>query len=63
MGKHHGLEHIRGDFLHRIHVSMAKQNIVVERGINNLNVKKNGFSPEFNRDILEEPHGRLGCGA
>jgi hypothetical protein len=55
MGKHHGLEHRRGDCLHSIHVATTKQNIVVEWGIDNLNVNKNGFSPEFDGDILEEP--------
>jgi hypothetical protein len=58
MGKHHGLEHGRGDFLHGIHVAMTKQNIIVEWGINNLNVYKDGFAPKFNWDILEEPLGR-----
>jgi hypothetical protein len=54
MGKHHGSEHRRGDDLHSIHVAMTKQDIVVERGIDNLNVNQNGFSPELDGDILEE---------
>jgi hypothetical protein len=58
MGKHHGSEHRRGDCLHSIHVATTKQNIVVEWGIDNLNVNKDGFSPEFDGDILEEPLGR-----
>jgi hypothetical protein len=60
MGKHHGLEHGRGDCLHKIHVAMTKQNIIVEWGINELNVNKDGFSPEFDGEILEEPFGRRG---
>jgi hypothetical protein len=31
---------------------------VIERGIDNLNVDKDGFSPEFNREILKEPFKR-----
>jgi hypothetical protein len=60
MGKHHGSEHRRGDYLHSIHVATTKQNIVVEWGIDNLNVNKDSFSPEFDGDILEEPLGRRG---
>jgi hypothetical protein len=60
MGKHHGSKHIKGECLHRIHVAMTKQNIIVEWGIDNLNVNKDSFSPEFNGDILEEPLGRQG---
>jgi hypothetical protein len=33
---------------------MTKQDIVVEWGIDNLNVNQNGFSPELDEDILEE---------
>jgi hypothetical protein len=55
MGKHHGSEHRRGDFLHSIHVAVTKQNIIFEWGIDNLDVYKDGFSPEFDRDVLEEP--------
>jgi hypothetical protein len=54
MGKHHGSEYRRGDGLHSIHVATTKQDIVVERGIDNLNVNQNGFSPKLDGDILEE---------
>jgi hypothetical protein len=37
---------------------MSNQDVVIERGVNNLNVNKNGFSPEFNGDILKEPFRR-----
>jgi hypothetical protein len=37
---------------------MSKQDVVIEKSVNNLNVNKNGFSPEFNRDILKEPFKR-----
>jgi hypothetical protein len=57
MGKHHGLEHKRGDDLYSIHVATNKQDIVVEWGINNLNVNHNGFVPDLYRDILEESFG------
>jgi hypothetical protein len=58
MGEHHGSKYRRGNCLHSIHVATTEQDIVIEWGIDNLNVNKNGFSPEFNRDILEEPFGR-----
>jgi hypothetical protein len=54
MGKHHGSENRRGDDFHSVHIATTKQDIVVERGIDNLNVNQNGFSPELNRNILEE---------
>jgi hypothetical protein len=60
MGKHHGSEHKRGHCLHSMHVAMTKQNIVGEWGIDNLNVNKDSFSPEFDGDILEEPLERQG---
>jgi hypothetical protein len=37
---------------------MSKQDVVIEQSVNNLNVNKNGFSPEFNEDILKEPFRR-----
>jgi hypothetical protein len=58
MGEHHGSKHRRGNCLHNIHVATTEQDIVIEWGIDNLNVNKNGFTPEFNGNILEEPFGR-----
>jgi len=55
MGEHHGSKDERGNCLHRIHVGTTEQDIVIKWGINNLNVNKNGFFPEFNGDIFEEP--------
>jgi hypothetical protein len=54
MGKNHGSEHRIGDDLHSIYVATTKQDIVVKRGIDNLNVNKNSFSLEIDREILEE---------
>jgi hypothetical protein len=60
MGKNHGSKHRRGDCFHRIHVAMMKKNIIFEWSIYNINVNKDGFAPEFNGDILEEPLRRRG---
>jgi hypothetical protein len=45
----------RGYCLHSIHVEMSKQDIVIEQGVNNVHVYEDGFPPEFNGDILEDP--------
>jgi hypothetical protein len=58
MGEHHGSKHRRGDCLHSVHVATTEQDVVIEQGINNLNVNKDGFSPKFNEDILKEPFRR-----
>jgi hypothetical protein len=58
VGEHHRSKHRRGHNLHSIHVATSKQDVVIEQGIDNLNVNKNGFSPEFNGDILKEPFRR-----
>jgi hypothetical protein len=36
---------------------MDEQDIVIELSIDNFNVNENGFAPEFDGDILEEPFG------
>jgi hypothetical protein len=54
VGEHH-LKHRRSYFLHRLHVAMSKQDIVIERDVDNLNVDEDGFASEFDGDILEEP--------
>jgi hypothetical protein len=54
MGKHHRSEHRRGDDLHSIHLAKTKQDIIVEQGINNLNVNQNSFSLELDEEILED---------
>jgi hypothetical protein len=56
----HGSKYGRGDCLHGIHVATTKKNIIVEWGINNINVYKDGFAPDFDGDIVEEPLGRRG---
>jgi hypothetical protein len=57
MGKDHGSEYRKGDDFHRIHVATTKQDIVVERGVDNLDVNQNDFSPKLDGDILEESFG------
>jgi hypothetical protein len=37
---------------------MSEKYIVMEWGVDKFNVDKDGFSPEFNRDILKEPFKR-----
>jgi hypothetical protein len=37
---------------------MYKHEVVIEQAIDNLNVDKDGFSLEFNRDILKDPFKR-----
>jgi hypothetical protein len=54
MGEHHRSKHRRGHYLHSVHVSSSKQDVVIEWGVNNLNVDKDGFSPKFNGDILKD---------
>jgi hypothetical protein len=51
-------KHRRGHNLHRVHVATSKQDVVIERGVDNLNVNKNGFSSKFNGDILKDPFRR-----
>jgi hypothetical protein len=58
MGEHHGSKYRRRNYLHSIHVATTEQDIVIELGIDNLNINENGFAPEFYRDILEEPFRR-----
>jgi hypothetical protein len=58
MWEHHGSKYRIGNCLHSIHVATTEQDIVIEGGINNLNVNENGFTLEFKGDILEEPFGR-----
>jgi hypothetical protein len=55
VGEHHHSKHRRGHCLHSVHVATSKQDIVIEWGIDNLNVDEDGFSPEFDGDILKEP--------
>jgi hypothetical protein len=58
MGEHHCSKYGRGNFLHSVHVATTEQDIIIEWGIDNFNVDENGLSPEFFRDILEEPFER-----
>jgi hypothetical protein len=55
MGEHHRTKQIRGYCLHSIHVAMSEQYIVIKWDIDKFNVNHDGFSPEFYREILEEP--------
>jgi hypothetical protein len=57
MGEHHIMKHKRGYICHSIHVATPEQDIIIKWGINNLNFNQDGFSPKFDRDILEEPFG------
>ena len=58
VGGHHRSKHRRGYRLHSIHVATSKQDIVIERSVDNFDVNENSFTPEFNGDILEEPFRR-----
>jgi hypothetical protein len=55
MGEHHRTKHRRGYHLHGIHVAMFEQDIVIKWGIDDFNVNKDGFSPKFYAEILEDP--------
>jgi hypothetical protein len=55
VGEHHCLKHRRRYCIHSIHVATSKQHIVIEKGIDNFDVYEDGFSPEFDGDILEDP--------
>jgi hypothetical protein len=55
MGEHHCMKPRRGDHLHRIHVVVAEQDIVINMGIDNFNGNEDGFSPKFLGDILTKP--------
>jgi hypothetical protein len=37
---------------------MTEQDIIIERGIDNFDIDENSLSPEFDREILEEPFRR-----
>jgi hypothetical protein len=39
-------------------VATSEQDIVIEWGVDNVNVNKDGFAPEFDEDILREPFRR-----
>jgi hypothetical protein len=58
VGEHHRSEYRRGYCLHSVHVATTEQDIVIEWGIDNLNVNKDSLAPEFNGDILKEPFRR-----
>jgi hypothetical protein len=58
VGEHHHSKHRRGHNLHSVHVAMSKQDVVIERGVDNFNVDKDGFSPKFDGDILKESFRR-----
>jgi hypothetical protein len=58
MEEHHDSKDERGNYLHSVHVAMTEQDIVIKWGIDNFNVNENGLSPEFYRDILEDPFRR-----
>jgi hypothetical protein len=58
VGEHHCVKDGRGNCLHSIHVATTEEDIIIERGVDNLYVDENGFSPEFYGDILEEPFQR-----
>ena len=47
-----------GHLLHDVHVATSKQDVEIERGVNNLNFDKDCFSPEFNEEILKDPFRR-----
>jgi hypothetical protein len=55
VGEHHHLKHRTCYYLHSIHVATSKQYIVIKRGSGNFDVNKDGFPPEFDREILKEP--------
>jgi hypothetical protein len=55
VGEDHGVKHRRSDFLHHIHVAMSKENVVVQRGINDLNVNQDHFILYLYGEILENP--------
>jgi hypothetical protein len=55
VGEHHHLKHRRCHRLHNIHVAMSEQYIAIKWGVDNFNVDEDGFFPEFDDDILEEP--------
>jgi hypothetical protein len=44
-----------GNIIHSVHVAMSKQYVVIEQRVDNLNVDKDGFAPEFNGEILKDP--------
>jgi hypothetical protein len=58
MGEHHCSKDGRGNCLHSVHVATTEQDIIIEWGIDNFNVDENGLTPEFYRDVLEEPFRR-----
>jgi hypothetical protein len=55
VGEHDCSKDGRCHWLHSIHVATSEQDVVIEQGVNNLNLDKDGFSPEFNGAILKEP--------
>jgi hypothetical protein len=55
VGGHHRSKHRRGYRLHSIHVAMSEQDIVIKWGFDKFDVDEDGFSPEFDGDILEDP--------
>ena len=55
VGEHHRSKHRRGYHLHSINVATSEQDIVIKWGIDKFNFAKDGFSPKFDGDILEEP--------
>jgi hypothetical protein len=57
-GEHHRVKYRRGVWLHNVHVATSEKYIVIKWGIDNSNVDKDGFPPEFNGDILKDPFRR-----
>jgi hypothetical protein len=54
VGEHHCSKQRIGYFLHSINVAMSKQDILIKWGVDKLNVYEDGFSSEFDVEILEE---------
>jgi len=53
MGKHHEVDSERYNFLHKIHITTTKENIIVKIGIYNFNIYHDHLISELNEKILQ----------
>jgi hypothetical protein len=60
MGEHHHSKHRRVYYLHSVHVATAKQDVVIKRAIDNLNVDKDIFPLSSTRTFWKSPSGEDG---
>ena len=59
MGEHQKSKDGRGNDSHCIHITTSKEKVVIELGIENLDVNQHSFTNYHNRDIREDALGLI----